>query len=231
MTHTIVDEFREMLNVLSSHAHLVVRNSDLFHCSDAELFTPIGNVLPLLFSQRSKLSDQPIDFRLLKQLMELLTKDQSVARLNHIGFCYKVASQKSEKQRLLALVRQTKFHIYQEPSNDDGLWFFVGDTGNWEDLMIELIPIGKVNNRWMIDYWLPHIHIDIDTTLTSKEIRNKVGSVHFDTIEPHHISIDGVVYVIRNYLGVMDGVNVFLDIATNARQTKFTRQQILKRLD
>ncbi len=230
MNDNILGVLKTIVSVLSQNNKLTLQDKNLYDFSDTEISTPVGNILPLLLEHKSKLSDHPVNFELLKQLTDRLTSDKSIVRLNHVGFCYKVLSLEKEKQRLHSLIKQTEFYIYQEKSNDDGLWLFVGDTNNWEEPMIELIPVEKTNDKW-VDYWLPHIHIDIDTTLTAGEIENRVSSIFNISIKPYSIIIDGTVYIVRNYLGTIDGVNIYLDLATSARNVKFSRQHLLTRIE
>lgn len=96
--------------------------------------------------------------------------------------------------------------------------------------MIELLPVEKTSDQWK-DYWLPHVQIDIDTTLTEKEIIPVVKFFFGDTVTPFSIAIDSVVYIVRNRLGTIDGINIFFDLATKNRNVKFQRQTLLKRLD
>ena len=219
----------EVLKVLSLNSNLSFENKNLFSFSDNKILTPIGNIFPLFLNQKSKLKDQIVDLNLLREFIYKLTSEKSIVRLNHIGFCYKVSSQTEEKERLLKLVRKTKFHLYQEPSNDAGLWLFLGNTKNWEDPLIELLPVEKTDDKW-IDYWLPHIQIDIDTTLNAEEIKKIDQSIFGKSISPFEIVIDGITYIVRNRLGTVDGVNIALDLATNSRNVKYQRQHILKRI-
>ncbi len=229
MTNNILKTINKIFGILSHNDKLVFKNSDLFNFSDTEIITPIGNILPLLLKHKSKLSNQPIKFKLLEQLINELTKNKSIIRLNHIGFCYKVASQEQEKQRLVNLVKQTRFHLYQEKSNDDALWLFIGNLENWEKPLIEMVPVVKTNDKW-VNYWLPHIQIDIDTTLTSQEIEDLITTVYNKTIKPYLFTIDGIVYFVRNRLGCVDRININLDLATNSRNTKFHRQHSLTKI-
>lgn len=226
MKHELLNTFKKLLSALSCSETLFFRNTRLLDISETGIMTPVGDILPLLLANRSKLSDHPVDFELLKQLIERLNSDQSMVRLNHVGFCYKVLFQEEEKERLIQLIQPTEFHVYQEKSNDDGLWLFIGDTSKWEEPLIELLPVEKTQDKW-VDYWLPHIHIDIDTTLTAKYIENSVNSVFTNTIKPYRVIIDGTVYIVRNYLGRIDGVNIYLDLATRSRNVRFTRQHLL----
>lgn len=230
MAYKILNVLKKILSVLSCNDTLVLINTKLFDLSDTEVSTPAGNILPLLLEHKSTLSDHPVNFELLEQLIDILNNNQSIIRLNHIGFCYKVSSQEKEKERLIRLIKQTKFHLYQEKSSDDGLWLFIGDTNKWDDPLIELVPVEKTKDKW-VDYWLPHVHIDIDTALTAREIEKRVSSIFTSTIKPYLITIEGTVYSVRNYLGIINGVNFYLDLATNSRNVKLARQSLLKKID
>ena len=225
----IFDDLNKVFNFFYCSNKLVITNKNLFNLSDTEISTPVGDVLPLLIQHKSKLPNQLIHFELLEKLIERLSSGQSIVRLNHIGFCYKVDSQEKEKERLIRLIKQTKFHLYQEKSIDDGLWLFIGNTNKWEEPLIELIPVEKGSGKW-VDNWLPHIQIDVDTILTAREIEKRISPVFTNTRRPHLITIDGIVYIVRNHLGIIDGVNIFLDLATNSRDVKFHRQQLLTKI-
>jgi hypothetical protein len=230
MQNQITKTLLEIFRIISINDKLTFANKNLFDYSDAEIITPVGNMLPLLFEYKSNLPNQPINYRLLQELMDKLNQNHSLIRLNHIGFCYHVKSQKDEKARLINLIKQTKFHMYEEKSNDQGLWLFMGDTNNWEDPMVELVPVESTNDKW-VDYWLPHIQIDIDTTLTADEIENIVKVIFQNTYKPYRFTIDGTVYFIRNYLGILDGINFNLDLATKSRNVRLIRQSWLNRID
>lgn len=203
--------------------------NDLLKITNNKIVSPIGDIVPLLIKQKSSLPNQPIDFDKLKKLTDKLSG--SIIRLNHIGFCYKIDSQIQEKQRLINLTKKTKLHLYEELSNDDGLWLFLGNAKHWEKPMIEFLPIEKVTHwvEWK-EYWLPNIHIDIDLDLDDKKIINFVKEIFGKSFEPHLVIINGITYIVRCRLGVIDGVNIFLDLATNARNVESQRKNVLERL-
>ena len=201
-------------------------NNNLLEITSDKITTPLGDIVPLLIKHKSNLPNQLIDFNQLTKLAEKLSG--SIIRLHHIGFCYKTDSQIQEKLRLINLTKQTKYHLYEEPSNDDGIWLFFGNSEQWEKPMIEFLPIEKVTQwiEWK-EYWLPNIHIDIDTKLFAKEITKLIKEIYGKGFEPHQIIIDGIIYIIRCRLGAIDGVNIFLDIATNSRKVKLHRKNNL----
>lgn len=121
-------------------------------------------------------------------------------------------------------------YLYEEPSNDLGLWLFIGDTSNWENPLFELVPVEDTSDKW-VDYWLPHVQIDLDTKLDAKSIE-KLSKEHFgNDILPYQVTvIDGIVYAVRLRLGVIDGVNINLDLGTSNRNTKYVRENLLRRV-
>lgn len=230
MNTKLCKTLNEILDTLSKNDKLPFNNNDLFSFSDGKILTPVGDVVPLLLNHKSRLKDEFVGINILENFVNLLTKKDSIISLNHIGFCYKVASQETEKDRLIKLIKDSNFHLYQEPSNDAGIWLFIGNTDKWENPMVEIIPVEKTNDKW-VDYWLPHIQIDIDTTLSTEEIEKTVSLIFGRSVFPFSIVIDGTVYIVRNRLGTIDGVNITLDLATNSRDIKYLRQNILKRID
>jgi hypothetical protein len=226
----LINALNKMFTILSGSDKLVSKNTDLIDFSETEIFTPVGNIATLLNKHVSKLPDHPINFNLLKLFVNKLNVGQSIIRLNHIGFCYKVNSQENEKKRLVGLIKSSNYHLYEEKSNDYGLWLFIGDTNKWEKQMIELLPVVKTDDKW-IEYWLPHIHIDIDTNLSSKEIEDLIRIVYGNRIKPFPIIIDGIIYIERFRLGSIGGINLFLDLATKVRNVKYSRQNLLTRID
>lgn len=226
MRDTLLHTLQEILSILRINSNIKPVSNDMLKISTSEIRTPIGNMLTLLSQHRSILTDQEVDISLLRKLVSRLLNN-SLIRLNHIGFCYKVESQEAEKQKLSELTVKSKFHLYQEESNDYGLWLFLGNTSDWHDPMIELLPVEKTSDKW-VDYWLPHIQIDLDTRLTSNELENVIKLAYEDRIKPFPIVINGTTYILRSRLGITSGVNIFLDLTTNARKVQYHRQNILK---
>ncbi len=197
--------------------------------TDTQLITPIGDVSQILFNKTSSLKNELINLKFLNNLISALDKNNLIVRLNHIGFGYLVRSQQSERQRLTNLVKSTDKYLYEEESNDFGLWLFLGNAKEWEKPLIEFFPVE--DSHKMVDYFLPHVQIDIDTTLDSREVEHQVKKIFNNSIKSYHIAIiNGVVHIVRLRLGVMDGVNIFLDLATKPRNVPLHRQKALKKI-
>ena len=228
MKSKLITMLQDVCLLLSQNDSTRLQNTFLTF-SDNKVLTPIGDVLPLLLRHRTTLQDQFVSLELLKQFIEKLQAQKAIIRLNHIGFCYKVDSQEKEKERLIKQANNSPIHVYQELSNDEGIWLFLGNVENWETPMIEMLPIETTNDAWAT-YWLPHIQIDIDTNMTEQAIRTLVKTIFGKSVIPYSISIDGTVYIVRNRLGSIDGVNIMLDLATSSRKVRYHRQHILKKI-
>lgn len=229
MGSELIKIFQQIIDIISQSENLSFDSPKLPIFQGIAINTPIGDVIPLLLSQPSLLPNQLINLDLLDKFVKVLNQKKAIIRLNHIGFCYKVESQEKEKARIVSIVKQSSNYLYQEKSNDPGLWLYIGDIEKWEDPLIELLPIENTNDSGR-QYWLPHVQIDIDTTLGSEDIKSIVYFIFGDKIRSSSLSIDSTTYSIRNRLGVINGVNIFLDIATNARNVKYTRQEMWKKV-
>ncbi len=222
-----MENLSKVLLLIYKHFSTLAVSRNILDIHSDKIITPVGDAIKLFSIHTSPLGNIEINFSNVSRLITHL--HTSLIRINHIGFCYKVDSIGDERNRLSALVAHTKFHLYEEPSNDTSAWLFVGDTSDWQSAMLEFLPVEKTNDPYG-DYWLPHIQIDIDTTLPANEIEKVVTEVYGTSIKLYPITIDGIIYIMRLPLGRVDGVNIFLDIATNARNVKYHRQNILKQI-
>lgn len=183
-----------------------------------------------LFSKPSPLKDAFVDLNLLSAFIRNLSSIDAIIRLNHIGFCYKVRSQNSERERIKQEISRNNWHLYEIESNNEGLWLFAGDTSNWEDPLIEFVPVEKTEDLY-VNYWLPHVQIDIDTNLSESELEEIIhDSFKGNRTAIRSIIIDGIVYAMQVGLGIVSGVNINLDLATRDRNTQFTRKNIMKKI-
>lgn len=193
--------------------------------------TPINRINSIYKVNISPLPDTKPNLHELSAFISKLTDKNAIIRLNHIGICYKTESQIAERKLLAKEIANTNLNLYEEPSNDKGLWLFVGDTTKWDDPLLELLPVEDTTDEW-VNYWLPHFQIDIDTNLDHGINENLVIETFTGNIKPIRITvIDGVTYTIRIRLGIVDGVNIDLDIATNARNVEYARKHILQKLN
>lgn len=196
--------------------------------------TPDSLDLPLprynFFHALSNLPDRMVPPGDTEKLARLLSAQKAIVRLNHVGICYPVLDQDKERERLKEAVPETGFRLYEMESNDAGLWLFMGNRDNWEDPMLELLPVGKTDDPWA-SYWLPHIHLDLDTTLSPESLEEAAHTIFGRRLKPlHSCVIDNVVYTVRLRLGAVAGVNIMLDLSTGKRDTRYSREKLLTQL-
>ena len=206
-------------NIYKSIDDKSLENQGLLVFSLKDISVPISQNIFEFFEYRVKSKDEYIDLQIVEALLnDLKTGFQ---RINHLGICYKVDSKKDETKRLVRLTQDTNYHLYKEPSSDDGDWLFYGDISNINNSLIEFIPHeGKSEDKW-INYWLPHIHIDIDTTFLPEKIK-EVSQRHIQNSHiPYPININGITYIQRIRLGCIDGINIFLDVSTSNRDNNY----------
>lgn len=131
---------RDIINI--SHS----KNNLLLRIDSKKIETPVPKLDKYLQARRSPLDDMFLELELLQKLIRWLTRQNSIKRLNHVGFCYQVDSQQEESQRLKKYftdARQylAKSRFYENDSYDLALWLYIGNKQNWKDPMIELLPV------------------------------------------------------------------------------------------
>ncbi len=196
----------------------------------------ISAVLPEVFEKvvinPGELLDE--DDYVSSEIQENFLKEISLAgkilRLNHIGFCYPVVSINLEKEKILKMAKEKGLFLYEIPANDFAEWLFIGDLTDWRDPMIEIMPIeGKIVDK-EIGWWLPHIQVAVDTNLSFEEIKKACGKVFKGARRVVPISYEGFVTQVRIWQGVISGVNIHLDLATSATNSRYVRKVMMTKL-
>lgn len=180
-----------------------------------------------IFIKRCALSDQIISIKKIQALVDII--EPHIKRLDHIGFCYPVANQSKERERIIQIISETKWRLYEMESVDLATWYFIGDRRVWQDTMIELLPVVPPQ-RLPADfsYWMPHIHIDINTSFSAEEIISIVKEIFGDTRIPLlYTDPERGTHCVRIWLGVISGVNIQLDLSTNVRNLEWVRKNML----
>lgn len=229
MNQLFFKRINQIISILSKNKNLNFNHSQLPKFQHPKVLTPIGNFGHVFEKDKSKLPDSLINLSQLEKLVQKMREQSAMLRLSHIGFCYKVEKLEEEKERLIQLSQKSTVDLFQEPSNDDGLWLFLGDISNWQNPVTEFVPIAQTLDKSR-SYWLPHIQIDIDTTLDERNIIDLVRNSFADDVEPFPIRINDTTYIIRNRLGCVDGINIFLDLATNKRNVPLLRQKTWQKI-
>lgn len=201
----------------------------LLEINPKEIITPVTDISNSVFEDESPLTDNFVTNENLLKLIGSLNEKKVIEHLNHVGFCYKISSQTEELSRIRAVINKTSCHLYEMESNDQAKWYFVGYKNNWQDPLIELLPVPPNKDKFK-DYWLPHIQIDIDTHLSADEIEKLIKNIFEKSRIPIRLGDKRNTYCVRLRLGVIAGVNIQLDIATSARKVAYSRKYLLKTL-
>ncbi len=183
-----------------------------------------------LFNNRSFLKDNLVQNIQIKYIIDQLVSQKLFQRINHLGIGYRVASIQEERDFLIARVKETDMHLYEEEAVEGSAWLFIGDRANWQDPMVEIVIVEHTNDKWP-EYWLPHFQIDIDTCLNGDEIENLVREAFAGKVKPFRmIENEEFIMLVRSRLGVVSGVNIFLDLGFEGRMTRYHRTRLLTEL-
>lgn len=224
----IIHILEEIFKILRTDCGIVVPSSILTLSKDS-IHTSIGNIYPYIKQCRSPLQDSLIPLSYIVNMCTKLHTNKSLVRINHIGFLYTTKNTSLEIERIQKEVQKAHTHLYKEESNDGHTWLFIGDALCLEQPLLEIILVEKTNDKWR-DYWIPHIQIDLDTTLSALEIHKLLKQTLPHTIQPLDIVIDNITYIVRSRIGVIDGININIDLATAARNVPYHRKHILQLL-
>lgn len=195
----------------------------LFEVNKKQVILP-GNIsLEQFFIYKSSLKNKLSDLEKVSSLISNLSSDKSFL-LNHIGICYKTDSKNEERNKLKKSIGKI-WNLYEMKSTDESLWLFVGDTKNWQNALIEFLPVEKTTDP-NFEIWFPHIHIDIDTGQTAEKIEETISNIFQEEIKPYRLSI----YSIRIRLGIVSGVNIMIDFGTDKKRTEYARKNLLVQL-
>jgi hypothetical protein len=218
---TLIKQIETMYQLLGDDR---IAKLGLFRIENAKIATPLADdTLSSLFTYRSKRADEFVERPAIESLIAAIKAGSGYKGINHIGFHYKVVSKEDEVKRIAQEASGKGYHTYQEPSSDDAAWVFVGDISEITNPLLEFLPHnGKTNDKW-VDYYLPHIQLDIDTGLSPDEIEVLVKKFIHKPFTPYSIKIDGITYIQRVNLGCVEGVNIMLDLSTNNRDINYRR--------
>ncbi len=217
---TLVQQVQDIYRLLADDR---LGSLGLFHIEGDKLVTPVADDTLSLFTHRSKRADGLIAHSAIKELIDAIKASNGYKGINHVGFCYKTASKEDAVKAVTKAASNKGYSTYQEPSIDDADWLFVGDLSEITNPLLEFLPHeGNTDDKW-IDYYLPHIQFDIDTSMTPQEIEVLVKKIIRKPFTPYSIQIDGVTYIQRINLGCLEGVNLMLDISTNSRDINYRK--------
>lgn len=204
-------------------------NFSLFQLKSNSIHTPVTNISDNVFNQTSPLSDDFVRSQDFELLIDRLVKANAIRMLDHIGFCYLISSQENELISIKNVMKQNKLALYEMTSNDLAKWYFIGDIKYPQDPMIELLP-ALPNNDPERAYWLPHIHIDVNTNLSAKEILTYLSEIFGTTRRPILYGDKLAIHCVRLWLGTVSGVNIDLDLSTKIRNVPWVRKNLLRKI-
>ena len=216
-----------MPQLIDGKVIILTSGKELVGVTKDSIDSSFSSLTDSVFKQGSVLSDQFVSMKKVQTLVEII--DPHIKRLDHIGFCYTVLSQEDERKRIVQEVSKTRWHVYEMDSVDLAKWYFIGDKGKWQDPMIELLPtVLPKNLPDDVAYWMPHIHIDINTDLKAEEIIRLSKEVFGDSRKPIvYTDPKWGTHCVRIWLGVVSGVNIHLDLSTKVRNLQWVRENML----
>jgi hypothetical protein len=202
----------ETLKLLYNNTGLTELNPKLLSINNKEVRVA-GESLSSLIKHKSRLVDAVVDKKLLIKFIDFLSKESAMLDFCHIGICYLVNSLREEKEKIITLARTMDEPVYTMGSIDTALWYFIGNKHKLPQ--IEFLPTKYVNDYYL-DYWLPHIHLDLFTSLSSEVIKYKTHNIFKGSQRAHPTVVYGKkIYQMRVWLGVVEGINLTLDLKTN----------------
>ena len=222
------------LNISDITSFLKVKNDSLFLISNDSILLKI-NKDSFFLGEDTDLSHkisventQPENFMLPIDNIVSFFKDISITRLNHLGISYHCDNFDSEIEEYRKHLKKSDYKLYEEPAdNDFQKWLFIGNVNSWKAPLFEVV----LNKGDKVTEWLPHFQIDIDTSLSFDELKDKTQS-HFRS-DFFKWQLDVPDYGIVLGMGSLGSVNktkLYLGIGTKIRDTKFHRQNILKQV-
>ncbi len=167
-------------------------------------------------------TESTIQLSKIKEFLKEISK--SIVRLNHLGinyFCKSYQDEVNEYSKKL----NVPFKLFREKSDDKhNQWYFIGDRSNWKSPLFELV----LAESSPFDGWTPHFQIDLDTTLDSEILEQKLKSIFGTGFDwslnfPNYGTVLGM-----KILGSINGTKICLGLGTSKRGTEYHRKEVLK---
>lgn len=158
------------------------------------------------------------------------TIGKSFLRLNHLGISYACNNFDSEILFYKNLLMNSNFSLYEEPSGDaNSKWLFIGDISDWQSPLFEIVLTKNIKE--LENIWRPHFQIDIDTNLKQDNLESYLIDCFGKDFIQWKLDIpnNGVVLEM-GMLGSVSGTKIYLGVGTNLRNTKYHREEILKKV-
>ena len=216
-------EVRGSLRIDNNHVSILSKEDLLIKLSEDSL---------LLFGKydlQNKIvvdkTENTIQLSKIKEFLELISK--SIVRLNHLGISYSCKSYQNEVNEYSQKLN-VPFKLFQEKSDSEhNQWYFIGNRSSWRSPLFELV----LAESSPFDEWTPHFQIDLDTTLDSEILEQKLKSV-FGTGFDWSLSFPNYGTVLgMKILGSINGTKICLGLGTSKRGTEYHRKEVLQEVE
>ncbi len=211
---------------------LIANNKEILRCTKDSLDTIVNDHSNIIFTEPSALIDEDefLEQEIFVKLLKNIKSAGKLTRLNHVGFYIPVDSTIECKKNLMKETNSKGLKLYELESGFDIEWLFVGDKTYWRDPMLEFLPTPSYIKDKEIDYWLPSVHINIDTELFYEQIKQIVDK----ELEGKRVAVPiyykDFVSQVRIWRGVISGINLHIDLNTSAVNTRYTRRVLLEEI-
>lgn len=225
-SHVIGNKNTIQLNQNSS-VEVVVGNDTLVTLRESEMVLCDNLYLESKIQPEMPSEEQSFDIHLWKLFLQKAS--DSIVRLNHIGISYYSENVEDEIVLIKNVLEQSGLYLYEEVNDSPGQrWLFAGNADIWEAPMFEVVLTQK--DTTMHDEWIPHIQMDFDTTLNIQEIKDMLRSVYSKDMIDWELAFDQGAVLGMGKLGEISGTKIVFGLGTNLRNTKYFRNNILRRL-
>lgn len=185
------------------------------------------NITDKIISENSQFENQPSNRKWSHFLTEL---GDSFIRLNHLGVSYSAHDLDQEISFYKKIISKKNICVYEEHSDDpNSRWIFVGNTFDWQAPLFEIVLTKKYESPENI--WRPHFQVDIDTDLSPTNLNILLEKCFGKDFVQWKLDVPNYgVVLMMGMVGSINGTKIYLGAGTNLRNTKYHREQILKKI-
>lgn len=220
-----VDKADRFLSLNQKSAILQIDSNPLVKINEESILL-LGNenINRRIFPASLKMASSNVDFSDLNNFCSNI----DVVRLNHLGVSYSCRDIGEELGYYKKLSLESGFKLYEEKSGmTNQRWFFLGNLKSWEYPLFEIVL--TESRSPLINEWIPHFQIDIDTNQSYEELENMTTKYLKADFFSWKLDIPnyGIVLAMGK-LGNINGTKIYLGMGTKLRDTKFHRNKLLK---
>lgn len=181
-----------------------------------------NRITPTKVSKLDSRIDSVLFDAFIAELMSL-----SRIKLNHFGISYYCTDVNAELANIKELAGD---QVYEEDSGSSTTkWLFIGNAEDPDEPMFELIL--NERSKPVLSSWAPHFQIDIDTELSSEDLKGVISKHLGEDWIKWSIDVEGIgTPLVMGRLCSIDGLKVYLGIGTDKRDRSWHRTVALKKL-